>query len=191
VAVAGGPQHLSAEERAGQTTNGAFDPVTDTGYLRSPYADGAAYYAERLIDGVRYVGSSGSPGFKQYPGKYDGLDYDRLLGASADPAQLLADLGERGTVTRTAADTYHFEVTLSNVSASNSTVTGDVVVDWSSQRISRVSYEAPGVVVPGPVFVPRRTALPGPSPPAAARRRAAAPGPHRFRAGPTRVDSAG
>src|SRR5262249_55816171 len=43
----------------GEVSTGAFDPATDTGYLRTPYHDGPGFSEQRLINGTRYLGSAG------------------------------------------------------------------------------------------------------------------------------------
>lgn len=129
------------------TTKGAFDPAAATGYLDSTSPGADVVYTERLIDGVRYVGSSGSKAWKQYPGKHDRLAYDHNLngavGASADPEQLFAALREaKAVITKSGKNTFHFE---SNRPYDNQwatgtvTLTGDVTLD-ADNRIGKVAY---------------------------------------------------
>ncbi|WP_406077503.1 hypothetical protein [Micromonospora sp. NBC_00858] len=130
------------------TTEGAFDPATGTGYLNSSSPGAGVVYYERLIDGVRFVSSSGSKDkWKQYPGKHDRLAYDSSLdgavSASADPDQLFEALRQTGAViTRTGADTYHFKVSLkaSTAAIKGDTLAGDVVLG-ADKRIAKVAYE--------------------------------------------------
>jgi hypothetical protein len=132
-------------------TAGAFDPATATGYLHSPYQEGPGFYEERLIDGVRFAGEAGidrKVHWKQYPGKQDRLNYDLalngVLGASADPDQLLKALRQEGvTITQTRAGTYHFKSTTSFKDAKGAgtvTVVGDVTLD-ADKRIAKVIYD--------------------------------------------------
>jgi hypothetical protein len=124
-----------------ETTVGAFDPETATGFLNSSQSTGGVVYLERLIDGVRFVSSSGSKDkWKQYPGKHDRLAYDRALnsavGASADPKQLFETLRRAGAkVTQNGAGVYHFEV-----EQASDTFVGDVVLG-ADKRIAKVTYE--------------------------------------------------
>lgn len=129
----------------GEPVEGAFDPATRTGYLNETSAGGESVYYERLIDGVRYVSSSGSGDvWKQYPGTHDRLAYDQALGgaasASADPAALFDGLRQAGaTITENSDGVFHFEVTLDNGTPSGSLV-GDVTLG-ADGRIASVTYE--------------------------------------------------
>jgi len=124
-----------------ETTEGAFDPGTATGFLNSSSSTGGVVYLERLINGVRFVSSSGSKDkWKQYPGKHDRLAYDRALnsavGASADPKQLFETLRRAGAkVTQAGAGVYHFEV-----EHSGDTFVGDVALS-ADKRIAKVTYK--------------------------------------------------
>lgn len=127
-------------------TEGAFDPTSATGYLNSRSPGTGVVYYERLVDGVRYIGSSGSAEWKQEPGKYDHLAYDSNLGgsvgATADPEQLLAMLRQSGaTVTQTGARTYHFELARRGASGvlKSDIYAGDVKLN-GDQRIAKVTY---------------------------------------------------
>jgi len=129
------------------TTQGAIDPATDTGYLNTTYPSGGAVYYERLINGVRYIGSSGSQTWKQEPGTFENLGYDEGLGVgtSADPKQLFDALQQAdATVTKTGARTYHFESTKAydtQYATGQITFTGDVTLDGGN-RIATVTYES-------------------------------------------------
>jgi hypothetical protein len=131
-----------------ETMEGAFDPRTDTGFLNSSSPGSGVVSYERLIDGVRFVGSSGSNNkWKQYPGKHDRLAYDGALngvaGASADPDQLFKALRQAGAaITETGARVYHFTVTLNGGSTGlrSNTLSGDVTLD-ADKRIAKVTYE--------------------------------------------------
>ena len=136
------------EKRLQETTAGAFDPATATGYLNSSTPEGGNVYQERLVNGVRFTGCSGcNDRWKQYPGKHDRLAYDRALsgavGASADPQQLFAALRESGAkITEAGAGVYRFEVSLKTDSGvvKSDALTGEVVLN-ADDRISRVTYE--------------------------------------------------
>jgi hypothetical protein len=139
------------------TTEGAFDPATDTGYLHSPYTEGPGFAEERLVGGVRYAGSAGIDQkiyWKQYPGTQDHLNYDGalngILGASVDPDELFDALGQAGaTVTQTSAGVYHFEATptvddgvpptAENSGPNFDRLVGDVTLD-AGKRIAKVTY---------------------------------------------------
>jgi hypothetical protein len=140
-----------------EVTEGAFDPTTATGYLHTPYGDGTdRFYEQRLIKGVRFLGSSDAKSFKQEAGKYDRLAYfDALHGASsasADPDQLFKMLKQADAkITQTSASRYHFEIKLpsdlkvlqkkdSAISSASSVLVGDVTLD-AKKRVSRVTVE--------------------------------------------------
>ncbi|MFI7574662.1 hypothetical protein [Micromonospora sp. NPDC049497] len=139
----------AADASTAQVTEGAFDPRTDTGQLSSPSPGAGVVYLERLVDGVRFVSSSGSKDvWKQYPGRHDRLAYHRALsgavGASADPEQLFDALRQDGAkVTRVGPDVYHFTSTTSvdnRYGTETVTFVGDVTLD-ADKRIAKVSYE--------------------------------------------------
>jgi len=102
---------------------------------------------KRLINGVRYIGSSGSKTWKQEPGTFENLGYDEGLGVgtSADPQQLLDALQHAdATVTKTGAHTYHFQSTKAydtQYATGQRTFTGDVTLD-AGNRIAKVTYES-------------------------------------------------
>ena len=101
-----------ASGRGGLTSEGAFDPRTDTGYLRTPQDDSVGVVL--LINGTKYEGAERPEGklpadkgpgetygrYGQYPGKYDRLsvsgDPNSALGAAApDPAALFKALRDK------------------------------------------------------------------------------------------------
>jgi hypothetical protein len=102
---------------------GAFDPRTDTGYLRCPKDD--SVLTEFLVNGTRYIGGEAPLGklpadkaggkhetygrYGQYPGKYHRLSIyggsDGVLeAASPDPAALFAALKKADATTRKNPD---------------------------------------------------------------------------------------
>jgi hypothetical protein len=145
------------------TYEGAFDPRTDTGYLRCPHDD--SVLTEFLVDGTRYIGGEAplSPlppdkaggnhekygRYGQYPGKFDRLSLyggsdDVLDAASPDPAALFAALKKAdATTTRNPDGTLHFEYTrrikeTAGPVDGTSTTAGDVTLD-AAGRISKVA----------------------------------------------------
>lgn len=140
-------------------TEGAFDPVTATGYLDSPDTGlrppmSVHWRHERLVDGVRYVGTpdgsdrdSGRIVWGRYAGRQTSLNYDVALGgglgASTDPQQLFRMLqGAGAKVTRNRGGGYHFEVTMQDRSAGIAAdrLVGDVTVGTDG-RIETVAYD--------------------------------------------------
>ncbi|NUO60558.1 MAG: hypothetical protein HOV78_28150 [Hamadaea sp.] len=138
------------------TYEGAFDPTTDTGYVRAPQDD--SVMVELLINGTRYIGGerpeSPLPADKgagetygrygQYPGKYDHLsiygDSDTVVGAVApDPAALFKALkAHDATVTRQPDGSVHFAYAESSDKGLTSTNTsGDVTFD-ADGRVAKV-----------------------------------------------------
>jgi hypothetical protein len=130
------------------TTEGAFDPATATGYLNNSQPGIDAVYYQRLVNGVLFIGSSGSKKWKQEPSN-GRLEYVGALGgavgASADPNELFQALRElKATITETGAGTYHFESVrpYDDQSAAGSvTLVGDVTLD-DHKRIAKVTYES-------------------------------------------------
>jgi hypothetical protein len=147
-----------------QTTTGAFDPATRTGYVDTLV--GQTTYRERLIGGLIYLGGSWNDVWKQ-DGQEDRIPFVRDLDgaptASADPEQLLDVLRKAGgTVTATGPDAYHFTVSVSpEVSAEErercqrdparkgcdelgqppvTSFVGDITV--ADERLATVSYES-------------------------------------------------
>ncbi len=117
-------------------TEGAFDPATRTGYLNSAAPGDGVVYQERLINGVRFVSSSGSRDvWKQYPDTHDRLAYDKALNsaasASAAPETLFEALTQAGAVITKSGTGFHFEV---------AGLVGDVTVG-ADNRIASVAYE--------------------------------------------------
>jgi len=141
---------------ASQTYEGAFDPKTATGYVRSPQDD--SVMTELLISGTRYIG--GEPPLRplpadkaggahekygrygQYPGKYDRLSLyggpDTVLGAAApDPAALFKALKSANATIRQNPDgTLHFEYA-TQVKDGSSTTSGDVTLN-ADGRIAKI-----------------------------------------------------
>lgn len=129
---------------------GAFDPRTDTGYLRCPKDD--SVLTEFLVKGTRYIGGEAPLGklpadkaggthekygrYGQYPGKYDRLSIyggsdDVLDAASPDPAALFAALKKADATTRKNPDgSLHFQYSRqekdgSSVTTGSATLTPD------------------------------------------------------------------
>ncbi|WP_238008266.1 hypothetical protein KZZ52_58280 [Dactylosporangium sp. AC04546] len=137
----------------GLNYEGAFDPRTDTGYVRAPQDD--SVMTELLINGTRYTGgeppldvlpSDKGEGeiYGRYgvsPGTYDHLSLygGGVLGAaSPDPAALFAALRTAGaTVTENADGSLHFEYTTQTSDGSTATK-GDVTLD-ADGRIAKVA----------------------------------------------------
>lgn len=131
-----------------QTTEGAVDPATSTGYLNTPLLGTSTVYYQRLIHGVLYLGSTGGTLWKQE--KSDGrLRYSAalpgVLEPSADPNQLFDELRQlKATITQTGPRTYHFRSVRpyhDRYSDGTATLTGDVTLD-AGKRIARVAYES-------------------------------------------------
>jgi hypothetical protein len=130
----------------GLTYEGAFDPRTDTGYLRQPQDDSVV--TELLIDGTRYIGGEPplgplppdkGPGEKygrygQHPGKHHGLSLYQGSGAALDaatpdPAALFTALKAAGATTSDNPDgTLHFTYA-TKFELGSSTTAGDVKLD--------------------------------------------------------------
>ncbi|MEJ3747197.1 hypothetical protein WEI85_28425 [Actinomycetes bacterium KLBMP 9797] len=129
---------------------GAFDPATATGHLKSWWTGAAdSVYLERLVNGVRYIGSSGSKGWKQEKGTHDRLAYSReldgALSASADPESLFDALRDSGAkITDAGAGVYRFESTQrgdDRYATWTRTFTGEVTVN-ADNRIATITYES-------------------------------------------------
>lgn len=140
-----------------RTCEGAFDPMTDTGYVRCPQDDSVA--VELLIDGTRYMGGEPpltplppdkTPGEKygrygQYPGKHDSLslygDGDAVLGSAApDPAALFKALQRaNATITQNPGGILHFEYA-TQFDQGSSTTAGDVTLN-ADGRIAKVTID--------------------------------------------------
>jgi hypothetical protein len=136
------------------TFEGAFDPRTATGYVRS--ANDAGILTELLIDGTRYIGTEPPAKgpkptgeheaygrYGRYPGKYDRLSYGGeggpVLGAAApDPAGLLEALAKVDAVVTDKGDgTLRFEYT--QRTKDGSTFTSGVVALDGAGRIAKVA----------------------------------------------------
>ncbi|GAA3755183.1 hypothetical protein GCM10022225_44920 [Plantactinospora mayteni] len=141
----------------GLTYEGAFDPRTDTGYVRVPMED--SVMTELLVNGTRYVGGEpplgppppdrDGPGetygrYGQYPGKHDRLSLygssDSALGAAApDPAALFKALKDaNATVTENPDGTLHFEYA-TQFEHGSSTTSGDITRDGDG-RVAKVLF---------------------------------------------------
>ncbi|MCW3813598.1 hypothetical protein ONA91_03875 [Micromonospora sp. DR5-3] len=139
-----------------ETTLGAFDPATASGYLRTPFPDGLSFQEDRLVDGVYYLG--GADGgrkmpWKRYPGKRNFLPFDAAmggaLGASSDQEGLFQVLKKTGaTVTKTGERAYHFSVEPTGKATgfdagaplASEKVVGDVTLD-ADNRVAKLDYE--------------------------------------------------
>jgi hypothetical protein len=141
---------ITTPDAPAMTTDGAFDPATDTGWLRTPYTEGPGWSEERLIEGVRYAGDAGIDRvvrWKRYPGKQEGLNYDGwldgALSGSASPDDLFKALRQAGAaVTETGTGAYHFKVTVKDLPEgwASDVIEGDIRLD-ADQRVARVEYE--------------------------------------------------
>ncbi|WP_327008302.1 hypothetical protein OHA72_14225 [Dactylosporangium sp. NBC_01737] len=145
----------SATGPATRTCEGAFDPLTATGYVRCPQDDSVT--VELMIDGVRYMGgeppltplpADKGPGetygrYGQYPGKHEHLslygDSGTVLGAAApDPAALFKALQQaNATITQNPDGTLHFDY-VTQGSQGSSTTAGDVTLN-ADGRIASVT----------------------------------------------------
>jgi hypothetical protein len=108
------------------TYEGAFDPRTDTGYLRCVRDHGVL--TELLINGTRYFGTEPLPGktptgvheaysrYGEYPGKHEGFSYNlsnlpAVSGVTADPASLFKALKEANAeISQNPDGTLHFRI---------------------------------------------------------------------------------
>jgi len=137
---------------------GAFDPRTATGYVRSPQDDSVA--VELLINGTRYEGGEAPLGtlppdkkggthetygrYGQYPGKYDRLSLyggaQTVAGAaSPDPAALFKMLKDaKATITENPDGTLHFDYATES-KFDSTTTSGDVTLN-ADGRISQVVF---------------------------------------------------
>jgi hypothetical protein len=120
------------------TTERAYDPAANSGYLR--YSDGIEL---RLINGVLYVNSNNQ--WIQNRGTFTSLDWNERglhdqLTASADSQELLRVLRNGDAkVTKTGERTYHFELTGTADGAAIKQV-GDVTLD-ADKRVAKVTYD--------------------------------------------------
>jgi hypothetical protein len=145
----------TATGAATRTCEGAFDPMSATGYVRCPQDDSVA--VELMIDGTRYMGGEPpltplppdkGPGetygrYGQYPGRHAHLslygDADSVLGAaSPDPAALFKALQlANATVTENPDGSLHFDYA-SQAGQGSSTTAGDVTLN-ADGRIATVT----------------------------------------------------
>lgn len=133
----------------GQVSEGAFDPRTHTGYLRTD--NDAGVLTELLIDGTRYVGTEPRPGvhitgtheaysrYGQYAGKYERFDGQGVAySVTADPASLFKALRAAGATTSENPDgRLHFRIE-QGPADEHTTVDGDVTLGPDG-RIARVA----------------------------------------------------
>jgi hypothetical protein len=116
---------------------GAFDPVTDTGYFqvetdRRPAPRDIAWAAELLIKGTRYISG------EQYSGKHDHMSLYVLASVAPDPAALYAVFQKtNATVTENSDGSLHYALTIADQAGSNA-VSGDVTLD-ADGRIGKVT----------------------------------------------------
>lgn len=145
----------TATDPATRICEGAFDPMSATGYVHCPQDD--SVMVELLIGGTRYIGgeppltplpADKTPGeqygrYGQYPGTFDRLslygDAGSVLGSAApDPAALFQALQQaNATVTQNPDGTLHFEYVTQDGLSSSSTA-GDVTLN-ADGRIARVA----------------------------------------------------
>ncbi|MEV0718716.1 hypothetical protein [Asanoa sp. NPDC050611] len=138
------------------TYEGAFDPTTDTGYVRVPLDD--SVQTELLINGTRYAGGEPPTGplpddkqgpgekygrYGQYPGTYDQLSLyaepgSVLAAAAPDPAALY-DVFQKtnATVTENSDGTLHFAFNTQHDGGSNA-ISGDITLD-ADGRLGKVT----------------------------------------------------
>lgn len=128
--------------------DGAFDPATTTGYLRLVFADGGRY-EERLIEGDRYNGNTGTNGemvWGHIRGKYTTLVFlpksGMFAAVSADPQSQFDLLKRSGAkISQTGPGTYHFENAFPVYkNLDDNTMVGDVTVG-ADQRVAKVAYK--------------------------------------------------
>ncbi|MFF5230209.1 hypothetical protein [Dactylosporangium sp. NPDC000521] len=152
----------SADGKTVGESEGAFDPMTATGYIRRPQDD--SVMVELLIDGVRYMGAEPplaplppdkTPGgevygrYGQYPGRFDRLSLagngmGALGSAGPDPATLFKALqGVNAAVTQYPDGTLHFEYSTHGAPGDptlETRVSGDVTLN-ADGRIAKVTMQ--------------------------------------------------
>ena len=126
------------------TGTGAYDPATNSGYLRFGRIE------QRLVNGVRYwlpdgevkdwfpKSKSGSP-FNEWPGELG------VFGISVDPQTLLDSMRRHeAKITETGRGVFHFEMTFPRGEISGIDITvatnGDVTVG-ADGRVAKVAYQ--------------------------------------------------
>lgn len=131
------------------TVQGAFDPASTTGYVRTTStAGGSTWHEERLVGGDLYtadVVDGNAVPWSHDPGtKHKSLSYVDKTGVPAvttDPEQLIDELtGTGAAVRQTGPHTYHFDVA-ATVGSASGRVSAEVTVD-AGGRIGKVVYEA-------------------------------------------------
>jgi len=121
-------------------TDGAFDPATVTGFMRS--ADGSIDV--RLINGVKYSKNlPSSSQYLQFKGTFDRLGDDRVhgeLSSSVDSKRLFQALRQTDAkITEVGAARYHFEATTKE-DRGVVTFVGDVTLN-ADKRVATVVYD--------------------------------------------------
>jgi hypothetical protein len=133
------------------TVQGAFDPASTTGYVRTTSAaGGSSWHEERLVGGDLYtadvVDGNVIPWWHDPGTKHTSLSYVDKTGVpavTADPEQLFDQLTRVGAAVRqTGPHTYHFDVAVAPGGGwSSGRVSAEVTVDPQG-RIAKVVYEA-------------------------------------------------
>jgi hypothetical protein len=120
-------------------TTGAYDPATNSGYLRTGTVE------ERLVDGVLYILRQGTTYAVPKP-KISGLLYEfpgekGFFGTSVDPQVLLEAMRQRGVkITETGRGVFHVEMTRERGEPRTTiTISGDVLVG-ADNRVAKVNY---------------------------------------------------
>ncbi|MEE6263480.1 hypothetical protein [Plantactinospora sonchi] len=128
---------------ASYTSEGAFDPATATGYVRT---DGVE--SQRLVNGEMFIHTTGGQ-FVRDPGRHDRLGFDHhvmdgALSGSADREHLFDVLRQADAeITSTGERAYRFTAvsTVDEPSGSATvTFTGDVTLD-AEGRVAKVTYQ--------------------------------------------------
>jgi hypothetical protein len=120
---------------------GAFDPATATGELRSVGAPSGGFEL-RLINGVLYSRVGGYP-FHQSGVKWDKLPYPLYIHGPLMPSADLNKVFEtlkrlNGTVRQTSANSYHIEVDRTIDTIFIDKLVGDVTVD-AHKRVAKIT----------------------------------------------------
>lgn len=125
------------------TVDGAYDPVTDSGYMRTTDSE------ERLVAGVRYVIRKGMaievPKFRSDLSLYQWPGGNGFLGTTADPTTMLDAMRQRDAKIAVAGvGAYHFAMTVPREDPrgqSNVAIDGDVLVG-ADNRVAKVIYKS-------------------------------------------------
>lgn len=149
---------FGAQEKGKKVSfSGAYDPASDSGYLRS------GNFEERLVNGVHYMIIDGN-GFESPKSKVDGLLYEwpgghQFLGVSVDPQMMLDSMRRRDAkVTETGNGVFHFEMTVARQDPRGKTtiaINGDVTVG-ADNRVAKVDYTSQ---VDGPISLHIKTSM--------------------------------